>query len=491
MLGTREGPRLTSSPVPQRLADALRDFRVRLGLVAVLALVVRLAWVWGYGRTQEVAGDQLFYHLQGLALAQGDGFVNPYAWNDPVTPLEIPTAAHPPLYSLYLALWSLLGFETALEHRVVSVFLGVACVVVVGLVGRRLAGERAGIVAAIAAAIYANLWINDGLLAAESVYALAVAVVLLTAYRFWDEPGWSRAAVLGVAIGLATLGRAEGALLFVTIALPLAVVLREVSLRRKVELLVVIGLAGAVVLAPWVGRNLTTWDEPVLLSTGAGFVIEISNCDATYSGRYLGYWSTECDRDSTWPVQAEITPDMTPDEVAAAQQAARIESARQEPLVEQRKREEGMRYVREHLDQFPTVVAARLARMWDLWRPAQSVEFNDFFERRGRLPSLAGLLTYYVLLPLAVAGAVVLRRRRTTIVPFVGLALTVCAAAASSFGITRYRVGADVALCVLAGVAVSAAWEWWRRRGPAGATEGAAPPSDADEAAPVPAGAQG
>ncbi len=199
MLGTREGPRLTSSPVPQRLADALRDFRVRLGLVAVLALVVRLAWVWGYGRTQEVAGDQLFYHLQGLALAQGDGFVNPYAWNDPVTPLEIPTAAHPPLYSLYLALWSLLGFETALEHRVVSVFLGVACVVVVGLVGRRLAGERAGIVAAIAAAIYANLWINDGLLAAESVYALAVLVVLLTAYRFWDEPGWSRAAVLGVA----------------------------------------------------------------------------------------------------------------------------------------------------------------------------------------------------------------------------------------------------------------------------------------------------
>nr|MCU0271151.1 hypothetical protein [Acidimicrobiales bacterium] len=296
-------------------------------------------------------------------------------------------------------------------------------------------------------------------------YACLIAVVLLAAYRLWDLRRPVDAAALGAAIGFSALARAEGALLFVTMALPLMLVLPVGSWATRLRLLAATAAVGALVLAPWVVRNLTTWDQPVLLSTGAGFVIEISNCDATYQGRFLGYWSPECDRPYTWPIQATVTPDMTPEEVAAAEQAARIESARAEPLVEQRKREEGLRYIRDHLDEQPKVVSARLARMWDVWRPAQSVEFNNFFERRGRLPSLAGLVFYYVLAPLAVAGVAVLRRRRITIIPFVGIALTVCAAAASSFGITRYRVGADVALAVAAGVALDALWRWWRARG--------------------------
>lgn len=449
----------------------LRHFRVQLALVALAAVVVRLAWVLGYGRHQEVAGDQVFYHYQALALADGAGFVNPYAWHDPVQPLNIPTAAHPPLYSLYLAMWSKLGLHSHLQHRLVSALLGVACVVVVGLVARRLAGDRAGIAAALAAAFYPNLWINDGLLTAESAYALGIAFVLGAAYRLWQRQTWGDAALLGAAISLATLARAEGVLLFATLAVPLVLLLRGPSLGQKVRVLAVTGAVGAAVLAPWVVRNMTTWDDPVLLSTGAGFVIEISNCDATYEGRFLGYWSTECDRPYTWPVAPELTSDMTAEEIAAAQQEARLESARQEPVVEQRKRAEGLKYVREHLGEFPKVLTARLARMWDLWRPQQSIEFNDFFERRGHASSVAGLLMYYALLPAAIAGAVVLHRRGTTLVPFIGIALTVCATAASSFGITRYRVGADVALCVLAGVAIAALLDRVKRRADAPAAE--------------------
>jgi len=437
-------------------------FRARLALIALAALAVRLAWVFGYGRTQEVAGDQIFYHLQGLALAQGDGFVNPYAWNDPVTPLHIPTAVHPPLYSLYLAFWSIFGLESHLQHRIVSSFLGVACVVVVGLVGRRLGGDRAGLLAAGAAALYPNLWINDGVLAAESVYALCIALVLLTAYRLWDEPTFGAAAWFGAAIGFATLARAEGLLLSATVALPLVVVLREVTWRRRVELLALTGVVVAAVIGPWVVRNLTTWDEPVLLTNGTGFVIEISNCDATYSGRFLGYWSPECERPDSWPVMPEITEGMTQEEIDAAWQAARVESARQEPVVEHMKREVGLQYMADHTSELPKVVAARIGRMWELWRPAQSVEFNDFFERRGYWSSVAAILMYYVLLALSVYALVLLRRRRVTIIPFLGIALTVMAAAASSFGITRYRVGADVGLCVLGGIALAALWD--RRR---------------------------
>jgi hypothetical protein len=469
-------------------------FGVRLALISVGALAVRLAWVLGYARHQPVAGDQVFYHLQARALAQGDGYVNPYAWNDPVTPLSIPTAAHPPLYSTYLAVWSWFGADSVMAHRLASVLLGVACVVVVGLVARRLAGDIAGLVAAGAAAVYPNLWINDGLLAAESAYALGIAVMLLAAYRLWDRRRLPDAAFLGAAIALAALARAEGMLLFVTVALPLVALLPHSSRYQRVRLLGVVAVTGMVVLAPWVGRNLTTWDQPVLMSTGAGFVIEIANCDATYSGRFLGYWSTECDRDHTWPVQAAIEPGMSSEQIAAAQQAARIESARREPVVEQRKRAEGLRYLRANLGDVPRVVAARLGRMWDVWRPAQSVEFNDFFERRGRRSTMAGMAVYYLLVPAAIGGAVVLRRRRVTIVPFVGVALSVCVAAAASFGITRYRVGVEVVLCVLAGVAVAALAA--RRARPVG--EGAPdapgppePPADAGRAEAWRAGAGG
>jgi hypothetical protein len=78
----------------------LDDFRVRLGLVVAGGLAVRVAWVLAWARNQDLAGDQVFYHYQGRALAEGAGFVNPYAWNDTAQQIEIPTAAHPPLYSL-------------------------------------------------------------------------------------------------------------------------------------------------------------------------------------------------------------------------------------------------------------------------------------------------------------------------------------------------------------------------------------------------------
>ncbi len=437
------------------------DFPRRLALVAAVALVVRVAWVMGFGRHQVLAGDQVFYHVQALALAEGDGFVNPWAWADPAQRLLIPTAAHPPLYSLFLAFWSFLGFESELQHRLVSALLGTLTVVLVGLTGRRLAGDRAGLATAGLAALAPTLWINDGVLAAETAYAAAVAMVLWASHRFWDTRSGRDAALMGVAVGLATLARAEGAMLAVLVVLVLVVRLPEGSLRDRLGSLAVAGAACVVLVGPWVARNLTTWDEPVLLSTGAGFVIEIANCDTTYEGRFLGYWSPDCERPDTWPVQPRLTPGMSEADVDAAWQEARVASALREPEVERLKREAGLDYVGDHLDRFPVVVAARVARLWDLWRPAQSVEFNDFFERRGRWPTIAGMAVHYAMLPTAVWGLVLVRRSSQTIVPELGVILSACLAAASSFGITRYRVGADVALCILAGVTVGA---WWDRR---------------------------
>jgi 4-amino-4-deoxy-L-arabinose transferase-like glycosyltransferase len=442
---------------------ALGDFRVRLGLVAGAALAVRVAWVLAWARDQGLHGDQVFYHVQGRALAAGVGFVNPYAWNDTANQVEIPTAAHPPLYSMYLGTVSLLGGESELTHRLASTLLGVLCVVLVGLVARRLAGDRAGLLAAAVAAVYPNLWINDGLLAAEAIYAPAIAAVLLTAYRFWDEPGVGRAAGLGLAVAVAALARAEAASLFVFLVIPLILVLRSVDWRRRAGLLVVTGAVGVAALSPWIIRNWVQMGQPGM-STGTGYVLEIANCDESYRGPMLGYWSVECDRAHTWVNQPEIDDGMSEVERADAIRQAALANAEQEVQNERSKRAEGLDYLRDHLDRLPVVVAARVGRMWEVYRPSQGVDLNVFFERRGRLPSQAALGMYYVLVPFAIGGLAVLWRRKVTIVPFVALAVMATVTAAASFGITRYRVGADVGLTVLAGIALDALWRWWRRR---------------------------
>jgi hypothetical protein len=59
-----------------------------------------------------------------------------------------------------------------------------------------------------------------------------------------------------------------------------------------------------------------------------------------------------------------------------------------------------------------------------------------------------------------------MRRRRIPILPLVALAVTATLAAASTFGVTRYRAPAEVALVVAAAIGIAAVWEHWRRRDP-------------------------
>jgi hypothetical protein len=460
----------------------LRDFRVQLALVVSGALVGRFVAVLAWSSQFAPEGDEAFYWRQAQYLADGYGFVYRNNYGELIT-----TAVHPPLYSAYLGLVALLGFpdDTHTPLRLASAALGGATVALVGLAGRRIAGPRAGILAAVAAALYANLWLNEVKLTAEAIFAPMIALVILAAYRFVERRTLADAAWLGGAISLAALARAEALGLFVLLALPLVLRVRGESFGVRVRQLAVMGGVGLAVVAPWVVRNLVSFENRVTLSSGAGFVLEISNCDQTYglappmdaSGTprpgaaaddYLGYWTPDCDRSDR----------------SAHGDAALVWPEGDETVVEGWKRQIGVDYMREHRGEVPSVVLARIGRIWDVWRPGQSYDLNVFFERRGGWPTLAGMAQYYVMLPLAAAALVVLWRRKVTIIPFVALALSATLTAAVSFGITRYRVGADVGLCVLAGVALDAAWRHLRRRPAPSSTDTA---TDTADPAQVPA----
>ncbi len=79
----------------------------------------------------------------------------------------------------------------------------------IGIVGRQISNPRTGLIAAAIAAVYANLWINDGMLLPEPMTILTMPIVLYAAYAFWKRPQVSRAIGLGLALGLAALSAAR------------------------------------------------------------------------------------------------------------------------------------------------------------------------------------------------------------------------------------------------------------------------------------------
>jgi hypothetical protein len=265
-----------------------------------------------------------------------------------------------------------------------------------------------------------------------------VACALLAAYVYWRRPTLPMAALLTALLTAGALTRSEGALLLAFIALPVIVLAPGPARALRIKAL---GVAAGVVLVlagPWVVRNLVTFDRPAFIVTGSGHVLAYANCDATYSGRMLGYWADECAL-KDWPEGDES-------------------------VVDEAAREKGTNYVRDHLGDQPVVVAARVGRLWDVYRPLQGVEFNDFFERKGLWPSRLGLAGFYILMPFAIHGLYVMRKRKLPIFPFLGVAAMVTFSAAVSFGITRYRSPVDTLLPVAAAVSIDALWRGYQQR---------------------------
>ena len=390
----------------------------------------------GAGSCFRVAGDATYYHVQGQLLGDGHLFAHPYWFLE--TGQLADSASHPPGYSAFLGLLSAVGLESATTHRLASGLLGVATVVVIGLFARRLAGTRAGLVAAGLAAVYPMLWINDGMLQAESLYALLIALMLLVAHQFWDDPTPSRVALLSLVTAAAALTRTEGAFFFVALVALLAVRLPGRPWSERLRLVGVGAAVAVVALTPWVAFNLARFERPVYLTNSAGSVMSDASCDSTYYGEYIGYHANCIGTDP--PLELDDAD----------------ESVREADLLA-----EADDYFYDHLDRLPLVAVVRVARVFDVFKPGQNVFLNWWLEGRGKAASTVGLWAYYALVPAAGFGAVLLRRRGTTLIPVLSTVVVVSAAAAITFGLTRYRVPVDVALVVLAGVGVDGLLRRW------------------------------
>jgi 4-amino-4-deoxy-L-arabinose transferase-like glycosyltransferase len=398
-----------------------RSFGARLALAVLAGLIVRLLYVALFARKIALFGDAVTYHEWARTIADGTGWVKvPHPELGLFHVAPEPSAEHPPLFSLVLAGFWKLGVHAYTAQKLVVCFIGASTVAFTGLAGREAGGERVGLVAAGVAALYPFLWVADGSLLAESLYAAFMAAALWLALRFVRTRSLRDAAWLGALVGLGALSRGEAVLLVPLLLLPLA--WKHRSLKG-----VAVMLAGfAVVVAPWTIRNMTKFEQPVLISTNSNSVFAGANCDPVYHGDLIGLWSFSC--------------------YGAVKQGDESQEA-----VEYRK--QGLEYARDHAGRVPLIAAIRLARVWDLYRPFQQVQY-EFLEGRSRWASRAGLVFYYPTLLLAIGGVLVLRRRRFPVWPFLAFAVTVSLVALTVYGITRFRIAAEPALVVLAAVSV-------------------------------------
>ena len=263
----------------------------------------------------------------------------------------------------------------------------------------------------------------------EGLYALAIVLVLFASYRFVRNQSAANAAIVGATVGIAALVRAEAILLAVVLLVPLIVFF---AARRRPMLVAIAFASCALVLAPWVIRNMVVFSRPVTISTGDA-TLAGSNCPQAYHGSTIGLWFLSC----------YDHPPPGDESVASAFW-----------------RRQGERYAAHHTSRLPLVVSARRADMGRVQsRP------DDRRERRRRPRALDGLFRddrasgCWLRSGSAdswccIAGTFLCCRwsRNSCSSPF---------AAVLVWGAVRFRVPADVVLVMGAGIGI----DWILRHG--------------------------
>jgi 4-amino-4-deoxy-L-arabinose transferase-like glycosyltransferase len=306
----------------------------------------------------------------------------------------------------YAGVYFLTGGTDPEKARIAVALLGAVMVLLVYLIGRRLAGPVAGLIAALLAATYPTFIDNNGQLLSEPIAAALLAAAVLS--FLWAADGRRAWAWLvpGLFLGATALTRPEYlpfAAVFALITLIKVARARSFGIGLASSALLV--AAFAAVLAPWTMRNYFVLDRFVPITTGGGKALFV----ATYlpgKGRQL-------------PVKRALIKRFTGDRFVSPEEVRRTEMknlldrvARKYPNLERDAalarigRENFRKYVRERPAAYARMVAVK---MWNVWR-------------RGSGPTMRAsgwIAFHYALLAFAIVGlgALAWRRRWEALLP--------------------------------------------------------------------------
>lgn len=414
-----------AEPVTRSSLD--RRFGWMLGAVVALGAAIRLFYVLTDHRAV-IGGDGYDYHASALRLADGLGYTQAAFGN-----IGAPIAHHPPGWVTFLGAMSWLGARSVRDHQLVTVAVGLVVIALTGLVGKRYFNARVGLVAALIAALYPGFWLLEGNMLSEPLALLFLGCFLLVVADLRDRPSPTRCVLLGVISGLLALTRSEELALLVLVVAPVLLLARALPMRRRVGYLAVVLAACGAVILPWTVYNTTRFKEPFLLSTNDGPLLLIGNCpQTTYAGEKLGWYDSACT-------------------VILSRQHPNLDRSQQDPL----NRDQAIRNMLDHADRMPVVVPARFGRLTAVFRPSQTVGWVAEWMTTSTGLIWAWVVSFWVILALAIVGGIRAWRQRAFILPLLGPVIAMIGAVAVGYGEPRYHTLADLGIIVFAAVAIT------------------------------------
>jgi 4-amino-4-deoxy-L-arabinose transferase-like glycosyltransferase len=265
--------------------------RRRAGLLAavvLLGLVLRLDYA--IRAPQHPVDDARAYARISRALFEGEGYTQGREFEH----LQSASNYQPGLPLLLTGIYELRGAADEEAARILLALASSVAIVFAFLIGRRLAGPTAGLLAAAATAIYPALLEYSGMLMTEPLGTALLSGMLLLYLRAREGTrAWPWAAS-GAAIGALAMLRPEY-LLFALVLPALALVpwgRGRRGGRRELGMAALMAACALGVVLPWTVRNYIAFERVVPISTGGGQVL--------YEGSYL----------PAGPDPEDITPDL-------------------------------------------------------------------------------------------------------------------------------------------------------------------------------------
>jgi len=234
----------------------------------------RLLWMLGAGLAIRCG---FAFWLDGSMVLVGDeGVYARYAsWLLRSGELHSDALVRPPLYFLFLALAKFVAGPERwiLFAKLLQCLASTATAIPIYRSARRLAGERAARIAAAFLLFGPTSIAYSHLLWPETVFTL-IAAIVFDAIASLERGSLVRAAGVGALTGIAMLMKPVIGLLCVVLA---ASWLLRLGAARAAQLSLAFGLATALVLAPWVARNLLLYGPTVLVENEGPYNLWVAN----------------------------------------------------------------------------------------------------------------------------------------------------------------------------------------------------------------------
>jgi len=249
-----------------------------LTLILVAAVLIRVPIALYMGDQITVLPgiqDQVSYDALARSLLEGRGYSFTKNWY-PFTPANTPTAHWSFLYPLFLAgTYAVTGYHPLVARLFQGAVGGALLCFLVYRIGRRVANEETGLVAAALAAVYGYFVYYNVALMTETFFIVLVLLTLYLSIELKENPtpiGWVG---LGLSLGLASLLR-QTVLLFVPFLLFwLFLELRSRGIRWWYFTIPVVIII--LFISPWTLRNYRVYQKFLLLNSNAGYALFASS----------------------------------------------------------------------------------------------------------------------------------------------------------------------------------------------------------------------